>query len=272
VALRVAQAHCISAAPRDGIMLAVRHRFFVQDAGAPGTTVVLPADESVHAARVLRLRPGAAVGLFDGRGRELVGVVVATARARAVEVRIEADAAAVPEPRVKVTLAHAVLKGDKMDGVVRDAVMMGVSAIRPILTRHSETTLTAVVRGRRIERWQRVAIASAKQCGRAVVPDVLEPRTLATERLEPLALPAPWLVLAEPHAPVAHPVAPAAVPLPADGRATLIVGPEGGWAADEMAALEKMSTPVTLGPRTLRADIAALVAMSALFAVWGVDR
>ena len=80
-----------------------------------------------------------------------------------------------PEARLQVTLAQAVLKGDKMDDVVRDAVMIGATAIRPILTARTETTAAILEKGRRQERWERVAISSAKQCGRAIVPPILEP-------------------------------------------------------------------------------------------------
>jgi 16S rRNA (uracil1498-N3)-methyltransferase len=252
-------------------MPAVRHRFFVQDAGAPGTTVVLSAEESAHATRVLRLRPGAAIGVFDGRGRELAGVVAAVDDH--VLVRLDAEVPAVPEPAVAITLAHAVLKGDKMDAVVRDAVMLGAAAIRPIVSRRSETTVSALERGSRIERWRRVAVASAKQCGRAVVPEVLAAVDFvpAAAWFETVGLPAPRLVLAEPGARRSAPVPPSTVGRPMDQRATLLVGPEGGWAQDEIEALETFCTLITLGPRTLRADVAALAAMAALFAVWGIE-
>jgi 16S rRNA (uracil1498-N3)-methyltransferase len=252
-------------------MRTVRHRFFVQDAGAPGTTVVLSAEESAHATRVLRLRPGASIGVFDGRGREMAGVVASVDGD--VVVRLDAEVAAVPEPSVAITLAHAVLKGDKMDAVVRDAVMLGVAAIRPIVSRHSETTVGAVERGNRMERWRRVAVASAKQCGRAVVPEVLAAVDLVPGAawFDTAGLPAPRLVLAEPVADALHPTPVAAVACPAGGRATLLVGPEGGWAADEMQGFAGSCTAVTLGPRTLRADAAAVVAMAGLFAVWRVE-
>ena len=170
----------------------------MQDAGAPGTIVRLPADEALHATRVLRLRPGASIRVFDGRGREFDGVVLAADKH--VDVRIDAEAAAVPEPAVAVTLAHAVLKGDKMDGVVRDAVMMGAAAIRPIVTRHSEASLAGLARGQRVERWRRVALASAKQCGRAIVPEVLDPREFEGDPTWLASAPEPRLVLVEPAA------------------------------------------------------------------------
>jgi 16S rRNA (uracil1498-N3)-methyltransferase len=118
-----------------------------------------------------------------------------------------------------------------------------------------------------------VALASAKQCGRAVVPEVLETQafTPAASWFDALALPAPRLVLAEPDARAVRPTPAVDVPRPGQGQATLVVGPEGGWAPDEIEALEASCVAVTLGPRTLRADAAAVVALAALFAVWRVE-
>ena len=249
----------------------VRHRFFVQDAGAPGTTVVLSADESAHATRVLRLRPGAEIGVFDGRGRELAGVVAAVNDR--VVVRIEAEVEAVPEPAVAITLAHAVLKGDKMDAVVRDAVMFGAVTIRPIVTRRSEITVATLERGHRIERWRRVAVASAKQCGRSVVPDVLDALEFTANAawFDAAGLPAPRLVLFEPEAGGLRAAPAARIDRPGQGLATLLVGPEGGWAPEEIQGLRGCCAAVTLGPRTLRADAAAAAALATLFAVWRVE-
>ncbi len=101
-----------------------------------------------------------------------------------------------------VTLVQAVLKGDKMDDVVRDAVMVGVAAIQPVVTVAQRNDAGVARAGRRRERWERVAVSSAKQCGRAVVPVILEPEpfdaiaTLIDER----QLPSPAMMLVEPHA------------------------------------------------------------------------
>lgn len=243
-------------------------RFYAPAAETTGDLVDLPDDEGGHLTRVLRLKPGAPVRVFDGRGREFEAVVESTARGRA-RVRLGAARAAAPEPRVAVTLAQAVLKGDRMDEVVRDAVMMGVAAVQPIVSARSETTLAALQRGRRRERWARVAIASAKQCGRAIVPPVLEPRAFpdAVAALTQLSLPGPGLMFVEPTA--------------ADGMQTLaelgaapprettvVVGPEGGWEAGEIERAAAACRLVTLGGRTLRADAMAIVALAALYAVW----
>src|ERR1044071_8552307 len=149
-------------------------RFHAPDAERPGDVVTLPPDESEHLTRVLRLKAGAPVRAFNGRGGEF-DAVVDRAGKDAVRIRVGSARTAVREAQVAVTLAQAVLKGDKMDAVVRDAVMMGVAAIQPVVTARSEVTLQSLIRGKRQERWARIAVSSAKQCGRAVVPVFLDP-------------------------------------------------------------------------------------------------
>ena len=120
---------------------------------------------------MLRLSEGDALALFDGRGHEWVGLVTAATR-QAVEVSGLEAIGAVPEARVPVTLAAGVLKGDQMDAAVRDATMLGVTAIVPLRTSRVTVTPKAWQSGAARKRWQRVAVASATQCRRAVVPDV----------------------------------------------------------------------------------------------------
>ena len=246
------------------IIGAVAHRFLAPGART-GEVVALPDDEAAHLTRVLRLSAGDDVVVFDGRGREFEAVVERVTRSD-VTVSVGRRRSPAAEPRVAVTLAQAVLKGDKMDDVVRDAVMMGAAAIQPILAERSELTLAALERGRRRERWQRVAVASAKQCGRAVVPDVLEPVPF-----EELITPGPLgsaFMFVEPSA--AEKVAPlAALRGGPPSEAAVFVGPEGGWTAEEIDRGDQVAHLVTLGSRTLRADAMAVVALSALFTLWG---
>jgi 16S rRNA (uracil1498-N3)-methyltransferase len=243
-------------------------RFFAPAAGVTGDRVLLPADEAEHLTRVLRLSPGDRVRVFNGRGAEFEAVVDAADRG-GVRLRIGAPCTPAPEPRLAITLVQSVLKGDKMDDVVRDAVMIGVAAIHPIITARSEISIGSLTRSRRRERWDRIAVSSAKQCGRAVVPAIAEPRQFApSDPSFGAAFPAPVFILVEP-------TAASGVTLgrlegtKVPDRATLIVGPEGGWTSEEVDAAAALWTPLTLGRRTLRADAMALVALSALFARWG---
>src|SRR5919112_2622098 len=108
-------------------------RFYLPELDPAAGHAMLPEDEAIHLTRVLRLRPGADVAVFDGRGREFHAQVEAAARGR-VRVTLLEPIVPAPEMRVPLTLVQAVLKGDKMDAVVRDATMMGAAAVEPIIT------------------------------------------------------------------------------------------------------------------------------------------
>ena len=243
------------------------HRFFAPTLDLGDETVVLSKDEGEHLVRVLRLSVGDTVSVFDGRGHEFLARV-ATAVRRDVRLQLASRVEPAAEPAVPITLAQAVLKGDKMDEVVRDAVMLGVAAIQPIVSARSETTVAAITRGARIERWQRVALASVKQSRRAVVPAIRLPMTLETFLGEPPA--ALRVMMVEPAATAeAEPLSNVrGHPVPAD--ASLLVGPEGGWTEAEcLAARVRGVQLVTLGRRTLRADAVPVAAICVLQFLWG---
>ena len=240
-------------------------RFFVPNADSPGSVVQLPDDEAAHLVHVLRLRAGDAIQVFDGRGHEWRGRVDEIGKSHA-RVQLEASIAPAVEPQVSVTLAVALLKGDKMDDVVRDAVMLGVSRIMTFVSERVEFSPKVVERGHRVERWRRIAVASAKQCGRSVVPDVGAP-VRVVDLLEESST-APRIMLVEPNANVSG--ARRLHDLPRSNEAVLFVGPEGGWASSELEAAHGNGVQLaTLGALTLRADAAPLVAITALRTVWG---
>src|SRR5437762_4703149 len=142
-------------------------RFLAASLDADAGTARLSADEARHLAQVLRLAAGDEVAVFGG-GREFRARVERVGRDGA-DLRLLEEFPAAPEPAVRLTLAQAVIKGEKMDDVVRDATMMGVTAIEPLVTEHTAAHMKA---GRAPERWHRIAIASAKQCRRAGVPAI----------------------------------------------------------------------------------------------------
>jgi 16S rRNA (uracil1498-N3)-methyltransferase len=242
-------------------------RFFAPDARAPGDRLSLPADEAAHLTRVLRLRAGDRIRIFNGRGGEFEARIEAIART-AVCVAIERAADGATEPRIAVTLAQAVLKGDRMDGVVRDAVMLGAAAIQPVLSARSETTLPMLERGGRRSRWERLAIASSKQCGRARLPAIHPPCTFeALVAARDASGAAATVMFVEPGA------SREAVPLSAlvgerPQEVMVVLGPEGGWTAQEIAAGARAWRLVTMRLPTLRADAMPSVALAALFATW----
>jgi 16S rRNA (uracil1498-N3)-methyltransferase len=214
----------------------------------------LPEDEANHLTRVMRLGKDDDIAVFDGRGREFLARVTAAARGR-VRVRLLEPLAPAPEARVPLTLVQAVLKGEKMDATIRDATMMGVSAIEPVVT-----SRTIARTPRDTGRWEKIAIASAKQSRRAVVPAIASPcpfPTWLTASAHGLRL-----MLVEPAA-GSNTASLRVLEDHAPGSLALIVGPEGGWTDEEQRQAEAAGCiAVTLGPLTLRADAVATAALA----------
>lgn len=237
-------------------------RFFSAALDAAAGTARLSEEEARHLAQVLRLRAGDDVHVFDGAGHEFLARVERIHRDGA-ELRLIEPRPAAAEPRVALTLAQAALKGDKMDDVVRDATMMGAAAVEPLVTEH---TVAHMKPGRAPERWHRIAIASAKQCGRAVLPVIGRGRTLAewlaADRAERR------LILVEPNAASPGRSLESIASSP-PASASLLVGPEGGWSPAEIeTAIAAGYLPMTLGRRTFRADAVAIIAIAALQTLW----
>ena len=218
---------------------------------------------------MLRLKRGDEVVVFNGQGLAF-DALVQSVRKDGAEVLLGARREAAPEPRVAITLIQAVLKGDKMDDVVRDAVMIGVAAIQPVIAARSEVTQASILRGRRRERWERIAVSSAKQCGRAVVPAILDPEPFdaVATLLEERRLPGPALMLVEPAA-GAEVGSLGELNERPPREASVLVGPEGGWTPAEIASASERCRLITLGGRTIRGDAMALVAVASLFTRWG---
>jgi 16S rRNA (uracil1498-N3)-methyltransferase len=221
----------------------------------------LSPDETHHIARVLRLRTGDAVIVFDGTGREWAGTLIDVARAGA-RIALTAPLPIVAEPSVAVTVAIGLLKGDAMSEVVRDAAMLGASAIVPFVSSHTALP-AAASRARHHERWHRVAVASAKQCARSVVPTIHDVTTFAD------ILGATYdirIICVEPSAGVGV----EAGSWPAARTALLLAGPEGGWSREEIdQARAAGAIALGLGPRTLRAESTPAIALTALWCRWG---
>jgi 16S rRNA (uracil1498-N3)-methyltransferase len=240
-------------------------RFFAPLLDPGDETVDLPRDEAEHLARVMRLGPGATVAVLNGRGAEILARVTSASR-RGVRAQVLSRIDPAPESRTSITLVQAVLKGDKMDDVVRDAVMLGAAAIQPVVTRRAEFTVAALLRAARQERWRRVALASVKQSRRAVLPEILVPLAFTTWLDEPH--PDLGLMFVEPGISDAQPLA-ALKAEQAPPTAALVVGPEGGWDPAECeAARARGLRLVSLGSRTLRADAVAIAALSVLQFLW----
>ena len=220
--------------------------------------VTLPADEAHHVVHVLRLEAGDPLVVFDGAGHEWDARIVVASKHEVI-VQIEQGRTPVMEPVTRVTLAVGLLKGQAMDEVVRDATALGVASIVPMMTAHCVVPKRA--RGDdAIDRWQRVSVASAKQCGRAMLPTF----TAVTPFMEVLRAPSDLkLICLEPEFPG---VGIETLPLTTPYSATLLIGPEGGWSSGEVAAARLAGyRGIQLGALTLRAELAPTVALSYLW-------
>ena len=232
---------------------------------------MLTADEARHLRDVLRLQPGAEAYVFDGLGNEFQCVVDNTAR-DSVLLNVRASVSpARPESALDLSLAVALLKGDKFDLVVQKATELGVSRILPIITDRADTKLRDEHDGsKRVTRWQRIALEATKQSGRARVPEVEPPlslvslfRNATTECAVPdVASGVLRLMFSERDGgALSHALR---QPDEQPGMISALIGSEGGWTDDELELARMQGWQiVTLGGRILRAETAA-IAVTAL--------
>ena len=236
-------------------------RFHVPGA-APGARIALPEHSAHHARDVLRLRAGAQVRVFDGRGAEYEAVLEVVAR-QVVSGRVTGPAAPRPESPLRVTLAMSPLKGDRMELAIQKATELGVAVIRPVVTVRTDAAARPALEGARRDRWDKVASGAAEQCGRATVPVVAPTATLAAFIADPPA--GARVVLLE-----RQEGQPPLASLPRPQAITLLVGPAGGWEPVEIERLAGAGfVAVSLGPRILRAETAAIAALTAAQVLWG---
>jgi 16S rRNA (uracil1498-N3)-methyltransferase len=228
-------------------------RFHVPDAG-PGARLVFPDHTAHHAREVLRLRAGDVVRVFDGAGHEFEAVLEEVSRSQ-VRARLASPVAPRPEPPVRIVLALPPLKGDRMELVIQKATELGAAEIWPVITARTDAAGRPALHGSRQERWEKVASGAAEQCGRAVVPTVAPTVLLKDMLARPFE--GARVVLAEDGSgvpPSRWPRAQAVI---------CLVGPAGGWDPHE---LERVRTggfaAASLGPRILRAETAAIAAIT----------
>jgi len=245
------------------LSLAVMARVRVRAQAIRGDRAIFDAAETRHLVRVLRLRAGDVVHAFDGDGLELTVRLTAVDPRGAAGIVIERFRAGCESP-LRLTLVQGVPKGEKMDGILRMATELGVEAIAPLLVARTVVRLDAAGWTARRARWQRVAKESAKQCGRAVVPTVEEPRSLSDwlSARSPGLLVCLWegdrraVVEALPAGPVR--------------TAALVIGPEGGLDEGEVDTLREAGAVVGgLGPRILRSETAGPVGLALLQVRYG---
>lgn len=229
-------------------------RLFVRTPLDEGATVELDANQANYLGNVMRLGPGAELLVFDGRSGEWLARIADAGKKRmtlAVERRTRE-----PETIPDIWLAFAPVKRAQTDWLVEKATELGVARLLPVMTQRT------VAERVKLERLESIAIEAAEQCGRTRLPEIAEPLTLKQllaareERLLYFADEAGG----EPLADALHP-----------GPALILTGPEGGFTDEERAAIRAApnAVAVSLGPRILRAETAALAALAAFMAIAG---
>jgi 16S rRNA (uracil1498-N3)-methyltransferase len=225
-----------------------------------GAEVLVGSEDSHHARKVLRLREGDEIALFDGAGHEWITRMIGSEGER-VQVRLERRLLdPQTEAPLEVVLFQGLLRPERMDWVVQKATEVGIATIHPFVSERAET------RGggkNKLERWRRIAVESCKQCGRRQLP-----------RIEPLEA-LPGAPLGDSPALLLQP-GPGSTPLsdlcdgPAPASVQIAVGPQSGFTPEEVETHERAGwRPAALGPRVLRADTAGAITAAILLHRWG---
>jgi 16S rRNA (uracil1498-N3)-methyltransferase len=231
-------------------------RVYVEEALTAGKSCVLEGSAANHIMRVLRLRDGDALTLFDGRGGEH-GARITAFRKDSVQVEVQEHRDVERESKLNLTLAQGISRGERMDWVMQKATELGVTRIIPVITERTMVKLDERQSERKLEHWRAIAIAACEQSGRNRVPELVAPcafhevlRSGDDDGKRLLLSPTGKLNARD---------------LALSGRGTLLVGPEGGLSPEEHEqAAGAGFEPVRMGPRVLRTETAAIAALTIL--------
>ena len=237
-------------------------RSFLDQPMAPGQRFALPELTTHHLVRVLRLDVGDTCVLFNGDGHDYHARLL-TAQKRGAEVEIGERLEVRNESSLRITLVQGIARGEKMDLILQKATELGVAVIAPVITDRTEVKLDGERTDKKMNHWRGVLAAACEQCGRARLPEITEPQSLAkfaasdhSERR---------LVL-DPDADNSL----ADLRLSAKTSVSLAIGPEGGFSERDLAMLRAGGyEKVRLGPRILRTETAGMAAIAALNALFG---
>jgi 16S rRNA (uracil1498-N3)-methyltransferase len=226
-------------------------------------TFDLPPDAAHHASRVLRLRVGEAVEIFDGIGNECQGLIAGVSGKRVTITEITATGNKRESP-LHVVLAQALLGSEKMDWIIQKSTELGVTEIQPLATERSVAKLPAERAQKRLEHWRQIAISACEQCGRNVLPGIHAPLDIMEWFQQTKSIPDAKYILLPGSAASLHDQA------KPRGKAVLLIGAEGGFSqAESAAALRCGYIPIRLGARVMRTETAAIAGLAVLQSLWG---
>jgi len=237
-------------------------RFYCDAKLSPGAQLDLPESAAHHAQRVLRLKAGDQVTLFNGDGHDYTCELLRVGK-DGVNAKVYEQTPVERESPLHVTLAQCISSGDRMDLTLQKSVELGIARIQPLAAERSVVKLSGERAEKRVQHWQNVVVSACEQSGRSVVPEVFPPLTLTS-----------WLAQAHDFKLklMLNPFTERRLHdlPPPDGSVCLLIGCEGGFSPDEQtAALHSGFIDVRLGPRILRTETAGLAALAAAQALWG---
>ena len=240
-------------------------RFYIPNPRIENGLLKVEGDEVRHIRKVLRLKTGDKIFVFDGLGREFEGTIIEEGRA-SVMVKIQRSLSPKRDSPLEVTLAQSLLKGEKMDYLIQKATELGIKEIIPFFSSRSVPLLEKSRSLKRHHRWGKIAIEASKQCGRGVVPKIESLQTYSdmlhnasTDHLRLIVWERDGIRLKK----------------MLEGskerkKIFFVIGPEGGFSQDEVEKAERVGfVAVTLGKRILRAETASLCFLSILQYEWG---
>jgi 16S rRNA (uracil1498-N3)-methyltransferase len=238
-------------------------RVHVDEPLRAGTEIALPESAAAHLGRVLRLGVGDACVLFNGDGHDYPARIVALGK-RELRVAIDSPEAVCRESPLKLVLLQGVARGEKMDLILQKATELGATGFHPLWSQRSEVKLDEARAGKRLAHWRSVVSSACEQSGRAFVPNVDAPVSLAATlgALEPGGL----RLILDPDGELAF----GTLSIDASHPVYLAIGPEGGWSPQDREQLRAAGFQgLRLGPRILRTETAGLAAIAALQARFG---
>jgi 16S rRNA (uracil1498-N3)-methyltransferase len=237
-------------------------RLYIPQSLRDGASLVASGQPAHHVKNVLRLRPGAGLRIFNGSGKEHEAMLQDIGRSE-ITLTIAGPITTVAAPSLHIKLAQGIARNDRMDLILQKAVELGVGAIQPLWMQRSQKHLRGERLERRLQHWHGIVISACEQCGRATLPQLMQPQDYVSwadgesgNGLKLMLQPESTHALQD-------------FEQPHDGI-TLLVGPEGGLTPEERAIAENIGcTGIRLGQRVLRTETAGIAALAGIQVLWG---
>ena len=224
------------------------------------TNAVLEEGAASHVGRVLRMKAGQPLVLFNGSGSTYQSEVLSVSK-KTVSVRVGAESAPQTESPLRISLGQTMSRGERMDYAIQKATELGIAEITPLFTERCEVKLSGDRQEKRVKHWQKVAISACEQCGRNTLPVIHSPLSLAD-----------WLSQqnTDLRFVLHHRTEKKLEGYKKPESVSLLIGPEGGLTADEITLAEKHQChALSLGPRVMRTETAPIAAASIMHYLWG---